>query len=239
MIDERLTIIAYSSIILFIVAVGLTAASGLGIAVAIVWNALLALDIEYYKLPLTVAENPFLVAASVIDVIVFTLLAVWLAALFFEFIKGLGIRERFQERKIRGFRGHVIITSMNRLGELVSAKLKEKGIKHVFVVQSQEELERADEIGVFAIMGNPTIKETLIKAGIGNAAYMVACSDDDIKNSMIAISAKAVDSKIKIITRVAKEENIPKLSRSGVYKCIMPEVAAGDRMSESIISAYS
>ena len=88
-------------------------------------------------------------------------------------------------------------------------------------------------------MGNPTIKETLIKAGIGNAAYMVACSDDDIKNSMIAISAKAVDSKIKIITRVAKEENLPKLSRSGVYKCIMPEVAAGDRMSESIISAYS
>jgi Trk K+ transport system NAD-binding subunit len=67
----------------------------------------------------------------------------------------------------------------------------------------------------------------------------VACSDDDIKNSMIAISAKAVGSKVKIITRVAKEENIPKLSRSGVYKCIMPEAAAGDRMSESIISAYS
>ena len=239
MIDERLTIIAYSSIILFIAAVVLTAASGLGIAVAIVWNALLALDIEYYKLPLSVAENPFLVAASIIDVIVFTLLAVWLAALFFEFIKGLGIRERFQERKIRGFRGHVIITSMNRLGELVSVKLKEKGMKHVFIVQSQEELEKADELGVFAVMGNPTIKETLIKAGIGNAAYIVACSDDDIKNSMIAISAKAVDSRIRIITRVAKEESIPKLSRSGVFKCIMPEAAAGDSMSESIISAYS
>ncbi len=239
MIDERLTIIAYSSIILFILAVGLTAASGIGIAVAIVWNALLALDIEYYKLPLSVAGNPLMVAASIIDVIVFALLAVWLAALFFEFIKGLGIRERFQERKIRGFKGHVIITSMNRLGEMISLKLKEKGVKHVFVVQSQEELEKADEMGVFAIMGNPTIKETLAKAGIGNAAYIVACSDDDIKNSMIAISAKAVGSKVKIITRVAKEENIPKLSRSGVYKCIMPEAAAGDRMSESIISAYS
>ena len=204
MIDERLTIIAYSSIILFIAAVVLTAASGLGIAVAIVWNALLALDIEYYKLPLSVAENPFLVAASIIDVIVFTLLAVWLAALFFEFIKGLGIRERFQERKIRGFRGHVIITSMNRLGELVSVKLKEKGMKHVFIVQSQEELEKADELGVFAVMGNPTIKETLIKAGIGNAAYIVACSDDDIKNSMIAISAKAVESRCRLHSNAAK-----------------------------------
>ncbi|MEM0201835.1 MAG: hypothetical protein QXR73_01510, partial [Candidatus Micrarchaeaceae archaeon] len=96
MIDERLTIIAYSSVLLFIVAIALTATSGIGLAVAIVWNALLALDIEYYKLPLSVAENPLLVAANIIDVIVFTLLAVWLAALFFEFIKGLGIREKFQ-----------------------------------------------------------------------------------------------------------------------------------------------
>ncbi|MEM0154481.1 MAG: NAD(P)-binding protein [Methanothrix sp.] len=239
MIDERLTIIAYSSVLLFIVAIALTAASGLGLAVAIAWNALLVLDIEYYKLPLSTAENPFIVAASVIDVIVFTLLAVWLASLFFEFIKGLGIRERFQERRIRGFKGHVIITNMNKLGELVSVKLKEKGIRHVFIVQSQEELEKADEIGVFAIIGNPTMKETLIKAGINNAAHLIACGEDDIKNSMIAISAKAIDSKIKIITRVAMEENIPKLSRSGVYKCIMPEATAGDSMAESIISAYS
>jgi len=239
MMDERLAIIAYASVILFIAAVVLSVLAGLNLAVAIAWNALLALDIEYYKIPISTAMSPLIVAANIIDVIVFTLLAVWLAAMFFEFIKGLGLREKFEERKIRRLKKHVIIANMNKLGELVSAKLREKGIKYVFIVQNQEELERADELRELAIIGNPTMRETLVKSGISNAAYVLACSDDDIKNSMIAISAKAVEKSSRIITRVAKEENIPKLSRSGVFKCVMPEVAAGDSIAESIISAYS
>jgi voltage-gated potassium channel len=239
MMDERLAIIAYASILLFILAVVLSAAAGLNLAVAIAWNALLALDIEYYKIPISTAMNPLIVAANIIDVIVFTLLAVWLAALFFEFIKGLGIREKFEERKIRGLKKHVIITNMNKLGELISARLMEKGIKHVFIVQNPDELERADELGVMAVIGNPTIRETLIKAGITRASYVVACSEDDIRNSIIAISAKAIERNSRIITRVTEEENIPKLSRSGVFKCVMPEATAGDSIAESIIGVYS
>ena len=239
MIDQRISIIAYSSLVLFIISIIAGVAGGLSLAVSIIWNALLALDIEYYKIPISIASNPFVTLSSIIDVVVFTLLAVWLASLFFEFIKGLGIRERLEQKKVKGLKNHVIITNMNRFGELMSEKLSDKGIRHVFIAQNQKEIERAEELHVLAIMGNPTIKETLVKAGIANASYVIACSDDDIKNSMIAISAKAVGNKAKIMTRVTSEEDIPKLSRSGIYKCVMPEIAAGDRMAESIIGAYS
>ncbi|MCL4404918.1 MAG: NAD-binding protein [Candidatus Marsarchaeota archaeon] len=239
MIDERLSIIAYTSVILLIASIMSAMLSGLPLSAAIIWNVLLALDIEYFKIPLSSASSPLLVLSSVLDVIVFTLFAVWLAAMFFEFIKGLGLREKLEQRRISKFKGHVIITNMNKLGELVSKKLSEKNIRTVLIAQNPEELESAEELHTAAIMGNPTIKETLLKAGIRNAAYVIACSDNDIHNSMIAIAAKSVEGKVKVITRVSSEENIPKLSRSGVYKCIMPEAAAGSSMADSIIRAYS
>lgn len=239
MMDEKLTIIAYASVILFIIAIASGVAAGLSFVVSVAWNLLLALDIEYYKIPLSVASNPFIVMASIIDVIVFALLAVWLAGLFFEFIKGLSLREKIELRMISRLRKHVIITSMNTFGELIYKKLEDREIKSVFIVQNELELERAGNLKAPAIVGNSTAKESLAKAGISNAAYIVACNEDDIKNSMVAISAKAIEKKVRIITRVSEEENIPKLSRSGVFKCIMPEASAGNEMAESIIGAYS
>ncbi len=239
MIDERLTIIAYASAGLFGLAVVMSIIAGFSVPVAIAWNLLLALDIEYFKVPISVASSPLIIIANVLDVIVFTLLAVWLAAVFFDFIKGLGLRERFVASRIKRMRNQIILTPMNGFSDTLARKLISKGFKLVFIVENPVELDKAADIGAMGIIGNPNLQEVLVKAGIQNASYLIAYSDDDIKNSMVAIAAKSAAKSIQVITRVAHEDNIPKLSRSGIYKCVLPEVTAGTSIAEKIVNFYS
>ena len=239
MVDERLLVIVYVSIALFIVAVGLTVAAGIGLGVAVAWNMLLAFDIEYFKLPIGVAETPLLILANIIDVIVFAMLAVWIASIFFDFIKGLGLKERYMKAKVRRLKGHAIVAPYNGFSTTLYKGLAEKGIPTVFIVKNKNELDRVIELGAFGIIGNLDSKEVLHNAGIEAASYAIACSDDDISNGLMAVSAKSANHAIKLITRVAHQENIPKLNRSGVYKCIMPEMSAGAKIAGSIINLYS
>ena len=237
MADRSLMIIGLLGLVLFVAAMLMTLAAGIGPAAALVWNILASLNIIYFTLPVSIADSTMLLAADLTDVFVFALIAVWLATVFFRAIK----RVNFHDKRVRGriakLEGHIIVAPFNGFAQTLIAGMQGSGMKFAVIAKSLTEASKLQAQGVLAISGNPSSVEAMESAGAAKAKYVVACSEDDIENTLISISAKAASSSVKVISRLAKQENMPKLSRAGTYKIVMPEAAAGKTLAGAILKS--
>lgn len=222
---------------LFAVSFGMLVAAGIAPGIALIWNVLTTLDVNFDLLPASVAtNNVFVFAASLLDAFIFALLAVALAALFFDVITRINIRRRIYLSKARKLSDHVIIVPFNNFAHALASELQERGQKRVTIAKTEEDLNRLYRSGELALIGDPETVGIFEVANIARAKYVVACSDSDIENALITVTAKSAAGRTRIISRVASMENIPKLGNAGAYRMVMPEVAAGEELGTELVN---
>ena len=227
--------IFYIAIALVVLSIGLTIYSGINLPTAIIWNILSALSINYGVLPQAVVATTPILIATLIDTFVFALLTVALATMFFEFIKSFSFRRKLAAGKIKGMKDHVIISPENEFAHALSKELKAQGIPHVIVTDKEEEARRLYRVNELALVGDPRSVEVYINANIQKAKCVVACSDDDTMNALIAITAKDVNPAIKIISKTTNMEDMAKIGKAGSSRIIMPEIMAGNELGEVLL----
>lgn len=227
-------VIVYTSLALFAIAYLLTVASGLNPLLAFFWNLLSAFDINLQLLPDSLVTSPAILLASLVDSLVFALMAVALASYFFEFVKQINIRNRFVLSKVRRLQQHVIIVPYNDFAHALAKDLESSNVKSVIIVQTEADAHKLYRLGIPAIVGNSKAVDAFNIAGIDRAKYVIAASDDDIENAMITVTAKSANARARIISRVERFEDIAKLDSAGAYRMIMPEVTAGTELAETI-----
>ena len=220
---------------LFIISYLLVIASGVGPLLALSWNVLSSLDINFDLLPASVANTPFILAASLIDAFVFAIAAVALAALFLDVIKKVDIRKSRMISKMKRMRNHVILAPYNQFAENMFKELTAAGVKCVYLTDNEMEAQRLYRKNEPVLIGDPTAVDAYKIANIENAKYVIACSNDDMQNALIIVTAKSASAKTKIVSRVTSLENISKLGSTGAYRMIMSEVAAGQEIGEELV----
>lgn len=222
--------------LLFFVSFGMLIAAGIAPGIALIWNVLTTLDVNFDLLPASVAtNNVFVFSASLLDAFIFALLAVALAALFFDTIKRINIRRRIHLSKARKLSDHVIIVPFNNFARAMAAELQEKGQKRVTIAKTEEDLNRLYRLGELALIGDPETVGIYEVASVSRAKYVIACSDSDIENALITVTARSAGGRTRIISRVSSMENIQKLGNAGAYRMIMPEVSAGEELGEELV----
>jgi voltage-gated potassium channel len=220
--------------VLFIASVLITVYAGIDPKTAILDNALDSLQVSFYLIPLSAAENPLILLSKIFDACIFPVLTVIAAAWFFDFISNLNLRERFTLSKLNRIRDHVIVIPYNNFSKALLQELKSAGIKRVTIAETKKELERLYKENELAILGDVRSMETFDIAGINRARCIIACSKDDIQNALIAITAKTANPHTRIIARANKEENVDKIQRAGAHKVIIPERTAGMDIGNSL-----
>jgi Trk K+ transport system NAD-binding subunit len=60
-------------------------------------------------------------------------------------------------------------------------------------------------------------------------------NDESIKNALAAITAKRINKKVRIASRIKRLDEIAKMKRIGINYLIMPEMAVGDEISNFIL----
>ena len=235
-IDRAWVNLVYLVIIIFAVSVLLTSYSGTDPLTALLVNLLGSLQVYYgivtIQHPLS---NPLLLVANLLDTVIFAMLTVILAAWFYEFISNVNLKERGIRGKLRSLDEHIIVVPYNSFASTLLKEFRDSKIKAVTIAPNRRELLTLYRQNELAISGDIKESETFEVAGIAKAKYVIACSDDDLQNALISITAKAANPKIKVISRVTKEEDIPKLDMAGSYKMILPEVTAGEKIGEEIL----
>ena len=231
--------IIYTSLALFLIAYLLTVASGLDPFLAFFWNLLSAFDINLQLLPNSLVTRPSILLASLIDSLVFALMAVALASFFFEFVKQINIRNRIVMSRVKKLKQHAIIVPYNEFALALAKDLESSDIKSVIIAQTEADAHKLYRMGIPAVVGNSKEIDAFNIAGIDRAKYVIAAADDDIENAMITVTAKSANARARIISRVEKFEDIAKLDSAGARRMIMPEITAGMELAEAIAKKQS
>jgi hypothetical protein len=223
-------------VILFTIAFGLTIFSGIHPIVALVWSIAGVLGVYYpdiIEYPLAI-HNPYVLVGSALLAISFALMTAFSAALFLNFIKGINLRQRNVMRKIRILKRHAIVVPYNSFAESVMKELESASVPYVVITASEREAKHLYAHRKLAIVGDINSIELLEAAGLSKAMAIILCSENPTYNALVSVTVRTFNRTIKIVSRVSKEEDLTELTKAGVHKMILPEIAAGKDLGNII-----
>jgi voltage-gated potassium channel len=157
------------------------------------------------------------------------------ALLEFELFRVFG--KRRMEREIASLREHYIICGAGRVGHSVANELARKPCPFV-IVESDEKSATDLDPRWLALVGDAASEKTLRDAGIDRAAGLVAATTTDATNIYIVLTARGLNSSIKIIARATEERAEKHLKTAGADIVISPYAAAGHRIAQSFLRPH-
>jgi voltage-gated potassium channel len=143
--------------------------------------------------------------------------------------------ERRRRRVIDRISDHYIICGFGRVGRQVVDELRDAGAEFVVLDFNPEALEAARQRGVPYLEGSGTKDEDLDAAGLDRARGLVACSDSDVDNLYITVSARAVRPDLQIVARASTEDAASKMRRAGADRVVQPYASAGQEMAKLML----
>ena len=143
-------------------------------------------------------------------------------------------RKRMQNR-IDKMNGHFIVCGYGRVGEQVVHELLANRVSLVVIEILSTLGPDLENLGVIPVEGNATDDAALLRAGIERASGICCCLPNDSDNVYVALTARALNRDLTIISRANIHESERKLLIAGVNHVINPYVTSGRRMARQLI----
>ena len=142
------------------------------------------------------------------------------------------------DKKITRMHDHYIVCGAGKLGRQLALEFYKTRVPFVVIEQSQEVLENLlREAEIPYVRGDATQDESLHLAGVDRAKGLVAALSDDKDNVFITLSARSLNQKLRIISRLTVEKNRKKLQKAGANAVISPNAASGRRMASEMLNS--
>jgi voltage-gated potassium channel len=138
------------------------------------------------------------------------------------------------QRRIDDTNDHVIICGYGIFGRTIAGRLRNRGRDVVAIELSPEEFDRIDRDEIPAINGDARQESVLHEAGIERADAVVAAIDDSNLNIQIAVLASQLEPEAEVIVRIGDETYEPLARRAGADRVVIPEVASGEQVTDSL-----
>jgi voltage-gated potassium channel len=189
--------------------------------------------------PLSQAGRYFNVAVILAGVaLVFMILgALGQALLEFEFNHLFG-RRRMQ-REIERLQGHYIICGAGRVGRAVARQLESNPAQFIILENNEAKAERIrQENNWLVVYSDATQESQLREAGIDRAAGLVAATSTDASNIFVVLTARSLNSRLKIIARASEEDAEKHMRTAGADQVISPYTFAGFRIAQAFLRPH-
>lgn len=153
------------------------------------------------------------------------------------------LREALQRSKrhkrIKAMKQHVIVCGAGSTGRHIISELCTSG-HAVVAVDKRESILRelaAQHPGAnFSfIVGDASEDETLHKAGVAQAAGLVAALSSDKDNVYVIVTARQLGPSLRIIARCAELTHVEKMRRAGADSVVSPNHIGGMRMASELL----
>jgi voltage-gated potassium channel len=136
------------------------------------------------------------------------------------------------EKKIELLRDHVIVCGFGRNGRQACEQLESHGQIFVAIETNDKIVAEMREINnLLFIEGDATKDEILVQAGIAHARAIITTLPHDAANVFVVLTARELNSKLKIISRASEDSSEGKLKRAGANNVIMPDKIGGTHMA--------
>jgi voltage-gated potassium channel len=137
-----------------------------------------------------------------------------------------------RRKLVKNLKGHCLICGFGRMGRSLGHELKRRRTAFVVIDHNSEVIERCDQLGYPAILGNAADERILREAGIEQAGSLVAAASSDAENVFIVLTAKSLNPNLKIISRCNSDASIPKIEAAGAHTVISPYTITGRRIAQ-------
>ena len=146
------------------------------------------------------------------------------------------LRKKKMEKEISKLKNHYIVCGGGETGRPVIAELVKNGEPVVLVEQDEESIERCKEVGdLLYIQGDASDDANLMAAGIDKAAGIIVTLSSDKDNLFTTMSARMLNSRVRIISRVVSKSLEPKMRRAGANSVVSPNDIGALRMASEMI----
>ena len=146
------------------------------------------------------------------------------------------LRKKKMEKEISKLSNHYIVCGGGETGRPVIAELVMNGEPVVLIEQSEEIIERCKEIGdLLYIQGVAADDASLAAAGIDRAAGIIVTLSSDKDNLFTTMSARMLNSRVRIISKVISKSLEPKMRRAGANSVVSPNYIGALRMASEMI----
>ncbi len=188
----------------------------------------------------TFAERLFAGLLAVAGFGAITFLFTSLTVFFLESDLDYTLRRRRMEKQIKKLRHHFIICGFGRVGRNIGQELADTNRHFVAVDSDEAPLAAAKERmpGLLYLQGDAAEDETLLAADIADARGVFAVTGDDSRNLMIALTAKQLNPKVRVVARCHETRNIDKIRRAGADQVISPDFTGGMRLASAMIRPH-
>jgi len=150
-----------------------------------------------------------------------------------ELKKALGARR--MTRGIENLKHHAIVCGYGRIGQILAKKLEANGIPFVVIDYNAERTEAAEFHGYLVKTGNATDEEVLLSVGIDRANVLATVLPDDAANVFITLTARELNSKLRILARGELPSTEKKLRLAGADQVILPASISATRIADMIM----
>jgi voltage-gated potassium channel len=140
-------------------------------------------------------------------------------------------RKKRMDKEIAGMKSHYIICGFGRVGHEVAQAFQASKVHFLVIDPKPATAEELEFQSVPHIIGDATSDITLMRAGIERAKGLVACSDSDVANVYVTLSARALNPNLFIAARAGFRDTEKKLTTAGANRVISPYFIAGRRMA--------
>ncbi len=147
----------------------------------------------------------------------------------------LTLKNRRVQKQINNLNHHIIVCGYGRNGRQAVEKLRAYNKPFVIIERDDEIINRYEDAHTLFVKGNANEDETLLGAGIDRAKTLITALPDDADNLFVVLSARQLNSSLKIISRAEYETSQKKLKLAGADNVIMPNRIGGDHMASLVV----
>ena len=136
---------------------------------------------------------------------------------------------------------HVVICGFTNVTESIVDELRERHTPFLIIDEREEMVLHLKSLGHDVLAGDPTEKRVLEQANLARAAAVIAATDSDATNTLVALTARQLREgseahRFRIIVRVEDEENIEKVRHAGADEIVSPSTLGGRLMASKALA---
>lgn len=139
------------------------------------------------------------------------------------------------DEKIKGLTNHFILCGLGETGRHIAGDFLNSKIPFVVVEKNGERISQMQKLGDFLhIQGDATEDEVLLKANIRQAKGLVSALPQDRDNVFVILTARELNPKLRIVSKVDEIESQVKLKKAGADAIVSANHIAGLKMASEV-----
>jgi voltage-gated potassium channel len=172
---------------------------------------------------------------TIFNAVSYLVIVSFLVAKFVDLISGINLGGKKMQKKIESLENHFIVCGYGGLGQAICETLREHGQDLVIVEINKKTAEHLEAEGFLCVEGDALDSRVLEKAGITRSKRVFSALGSDSGNVFLTLTAKELNSSVRVATRAYTEDAKRKLHRAGADIIVMPEIIGGYEIAKDAL----